>query len=254
MTPTDFQIIATKNVKYKVTVSDVSIAIANVSFMALKPKTIPWTAITQVELKKALASTHVNVVFHYSENGKQKKVTVMMQPFDKLGAALFKELHNKIDNKLWQNNLVKKTDPTVPLTLPLTKRFYGQYMARASILWVWGILSIGILPLPYFLYLILTKGLTATVSLEGITVKKCLSRSATWSEIQKVDFSFLQISHRSYGVEAAQSQWGVFTITKNSGKKIKFSLKTIDAAILIQKLISNNFLPKSLLDDCVVFG
>lgn len=112
--------------------------------------------------------------------------------------------------------------------------YAGAGLPRGLQLWLYLIfLSVLIIPLFYYVYVLVTGGFRVYTNDTGVEVKKAGSKKFTWSEIEKVDLTNVNvIDSNNY----SKSQVMKMTVLAKSGMKSKFVMRYDHAVPLLKEM------------------
>lgn len=223
-----------------------------------KNTTIPLSQIRSVKLSPFVGNVHIAICY-LNQDGKEKKYVMTCPAIDEDSSAFIAQLKEKAKGIVWENrfqanyhsNTFQKC--TYPLTTVINFLLKKNYVSRPLFLVFWAIMSLGILPLPFFLYFLITGGYQVHTNYEGLTVKKVKIKFFSWEQINRIEVQQLDVHHRTYGVTASILRWMIFVIHSPSIKKpCQFSMKALDASKFMRELVARKKIGEDFLATLVI--
>lgn len=237
------------NLNYNITLSDTELFI-EVGLLRKKIQ-VPIGQVTKLHLTSQLGKVKFTV--HYREGEKDKKWPFTVEAYDSDAADFIKSVKSLATSAQWHNEFeVPANEVGVKRTYPIATRLFGKYMQRWGILLMWGLLSLMILPLPIFLYILFAGGYTATTNDAGITAKKFVPKNIAWADMKSLNFSLLDITFKSYGASVGRDRWCRFQAESHSGTKMDFYVPGIKGAQLLKELVARGKLDAGYLKEVVI--
>lgn len=165
-------------------------------------KETPVSQITKVTIKKATLGSGEEISFRviFTENGKEKKFPwIQAKVTTPTTRAFLDDLKSRINgNAAWEDKResgsVDEAGNNVYDLQYLPIGYAGAGLSRGVQIWIYLIcLAVLIIPLIYFIYLLATGGYRIYTNDQGITIKKTGATTFTWDELEKVDFTRVNV-------------------------------------------------------------
>jgi len=211
-------------------------------------KECPLNQVSKVVQKKQSIGLGDELSFriYYIENGKEKKFPWVMvlltstelQPF-------FDELKSRTSSQVvWEDKRqaasVDASGAKVYDMQFLLFGYNGAGLSRSLQLWMFVIaLGILIIPLFYFIPILVKGGYRLYVSDSGLEIRKFGSQKYTWEEIEAVDVQKVNVRDRQ---SRSTTQVSRIEVTPKSGKKISFVMRNDIGIPFMKELVEHGVL------------
>ncbi|MBI4411937.1 MAG: hypothetical protein HY541_05585 [Deltaproteobacteria bacterium] len=228
-----------------------------IQFGPLKRKiVIPLGSIRRLTLKPSQGLVRLNIRYSPTGTG-ERNIPITLQPIDKMAADFIRDLKNRTTGIPWEIKYPRQ-DPSrpmekvYPLTAVINALLRKSYARRWLFLFFWGLMSLMIVPFPFFLYLVLGGRYRLITSAEGVTVKKVRTWQRGWNDISRIEWQRLNIHNRMYGFTMTVSRWFIFTLHPSTGRPVKFSLDALEAGEFFKELVARGKCSDEILHDVVL--
>jgi hypothetical protein len=225
-----------------------------------KKMTTSLQSLKEVILKSSKLNGTRIVKINY-DNGKKVKQFLRLEgdPSNQGITALLEMLKTEVPHLKWTDEgtakaVTKEGGKSIYDLQVYLVGYAGAGLPRMLQIWIiWGIFSLLIIPLPFFIYILMKKGYRIETDNDFITVRNIREKQYRWSEVHQVNMVNVSVKMYNEGIYTQTVQVIRFEMKLSTGKTVKFRMRTLEAQPFIKELVTRKKLAEEYVQTAAVF-